>query len=448
MRILLLCVVLTLCACPTGGGDGGTGGGGGGGSGGGGGDLQQWDVVQLDPNASGREYIAAAFDPVQQRVGVVYYTPRGTETNPGHPDFDIKYVEWRQGTITGPETIRFVQDKIGLTIAFNPTTGEPTVSYLGGAAGFIVGQSIYWFQSDAVVTTRNNGTWTESVIATDGSEVTCGNPVSDRAGILVGVWPALAFDSTGKAYLTWRDGHDAQFPQQDWNGSDVELAEGALGSLTPTTCLKGGGDDKKAWGGRQEMIIGPNDQPALVYDQTYNGADTSGQNVIFQKRNANGTWAAPQEVMAVARVGSGPSLAYDATEGYGIAAVEADASLLQYIKSADGVNWTSPDDVFGAGSGGWYPSLAMDPVNHEPAIAFYVCSPTAGVNELSCPENSDELRVTQRIANNWRETTVDKAGGYLPKLGFFNAMSLSGAPKRVVAYRDPRTGVVKLAVER
>ena len=104
--------------------------------------------------------------------------------------------------------------------------------------------------------------------------------------------------------------------------------------------------------------------------------------------------------------------------------------------------WDQATPVFGGGSGGWYPSLAMDPVNHEPAIAFYVCSKISGQAEGTCLENEDELRIIQRVFSNWRETLVDSEGGILPKIGFF------ANGKRVVAYRVPKTKRMRLAVER
>ena len=96
----------------------------------------------------------------------------------------------------------------------------------------------------------------------------------------------------------------------------------------------------------------------------------------------------------------------------------------------------------------------MDPVNHEPAIAFYICSPRGSINETGCLTNEDRLMVTQRVVGTWRETLVDPAGGYAPKIAFF------ASGKRVVVYRsppavDPATGVtvtgvgaLKIAVER
>lgn len=451
-------LVFTACAGGGGGTGAGAGGGAGGGTGGGGG-LEPFAITSLDSAARGIDYLAAAFDPAQRRVGVVYYAPRGSEMMSGHPDFDIKYVEYRDGQVIGPETIRYVQRKIGLAIAFNPTTGEPTVSYVGGDPGFIMGMSIYWFQSDAVINVRSGGTWTETIVAAEGGEVTCGNPVSDR-GLLVGLWPALLYDPTGTLYYAYRDGHDAQFPQQDWNGSDVEIFEGAPPGMMGK-CVSAGGNNKQAWGGHIQLAMG-NGQPAMIYDQMFGTSDQNGSNVVFQERDAVGNWGSPAVLLNISNTQSGPSLAWDSMEGWGVAVVDRATNELSYVSRPPmSMTWSAPDPVFGAGSGGWYPSLAMDPVFHEPAIAFYVCSARNSVNETNCLTNEDELRIMQRVSGNWRETVVDKNGGYLPKLGFFTDGTGPGASsKRVVVYRQPRSidpstglpvtneGELKIAVER
>lgn len=433
--------------------DGGVGGGTGGGSGGDGG-VSPFELISLDATAKDATYFAVAVDPTQERVGVLYLSPRGTQTMMGTPDYDIKYLEWtRAGGVTAPQTLRYVQRFVGLALEFDPTTGEPVASYLGGDPGFTMGESVFWFQSDAVINRRSGGsTWTETRIATDGDQVTCGNRVSDN-GFLVGLWPALAHDSTGKLYFGYRDGHFGQFPQQDWAGSDVEVWDG---TTTPATgaCVAEGGNSKNAWGGFLQMKTCAGDQPAIVHSQIFGTADVNGNNVFFQKRNANGTWTTPAQVVNVANVQTGPSLACDTQEGYGIAVVDRATNVLAYTNSLNGTAWSSLDPVYGAGSGGWYPSLAMDPVNHEPAIAFYICSPRSAVNETSCTTTEDKLVVMQRIVGTWREVLVDAEGGYAPKLNFF------ASGKRVVVYRappsvDPNTGLtnanvgaLKLAVER
>ncbi len=447
----MLAACVLACSPPPPRPDGG-GGGAGGGSGADGG-LTPFAVSDLDPSAIDATYFAMAVNPVQERVGVAYYSDRGTQTMMGTPDYDIKYVEWRQGVVSPIQTVRLVQRKAGIALVFDPTTGEPIISYLGGAAGFQVGMSIFWFQSDAVINRRSGGsTWTETVIATDGDQITCGNPVSDR-GFLVGLWPAMAFDSTKKMYLAYRDGHDGQFPMQDWAGSDVELWEGTMPPTT-SSCLAQGGNTKDAYGGHNQLVIGPNDQPAIIYDQMFGTADSNGINVIFQKRAASGVWTTPGALLTVSNTQTGAALAYNPIEGFGIAFVDRATNELSYVNSLNGTNWSAVDPVFGAGSGGWYPSLAMDPINNEPAIAFYICSPRGSINETGCTTTEDKLMVTQRVLGTWRETVVDTNGGYHPKLGFF------ASGKKVMVYRtppaiDPMTGLtvtgvgaLKIAVER
>ncbi len=391
----------------------------------------------LDSAAKSPTYFAVASDPKNQRLGIVYYSARGTETQSGVPDFDLKYLEWKKGVVSAPETIRFMQRFVGVSVAFQQD-GEPVVAHLGGAAAFVPGESIFWFQGDASLSTRKGGAWTETAVAQNGNEVTCGNPVSDR-GPLVGLWPSILNDGTGKLYFAWRDGHDGQYPQQDWGGSDVEMAEGSLSSLTKR-CINAGGNNKQAWGGRIQMAMSK-DGPAMVYDQAFGGADTIGNNVIFQKRNADGSWTGGATVLNVSNTQTGASLAWDSKEGFGIAVVERASNELKYINSANGTTWSAVDPVFGSGSGGWYPSLAMDPINHEPAIAFYLCSPRANVNEGQCKPDEDELRIAQRVDGQWRQVQVDSEGGYAPKIGFFDNGN------RWVVYRNPTTGVLKLAVE-
>lgn len=441
---------LALLACPNDpGSDGGTGGGRGGGTGGGTG-LTPFGVSELDGTARDTTYFAIAVDATTERVGVAYYTPAGTETFPDTPDYDLKYVEWKQGQVSTPEKIATVQRFVGLTVAFDPASGEPLVGHLGGTPQ--PGTSIFWFQSDAVISRRNAGVWTPTTVAEEGDQVTCGNVVSDR-GFLVGLWPSLLFDPTGKMYFAYRDAHNGQFGNQDYHASDVELWEGTSMPPATPTCLAQGGNNKDAWGGHIQLALGADSQPAIVYDQMPGTPDNNGGNVIFQRRQANGTWTNAGAIASVSNTQTGPSLAYDATEGYGVAYIERAGSELFYVKSANGMNWNAKDPVYASGTGGWYPSLAMDPINHEPAIAFYICSARTATAETNCPANEDRLVVSQRIANEWRETVVDQEGGHSPKIAFF------ASGKRVVVYRQPSSvdgsgnppsnvGALKIAVER
>lgn len=427
-------------------------------SGDGGTTTQAFEIVDLDPTAREETYIAMAVDKSSGKVGVVYFTPRGTMTMMGTPDYDIKYVEYENGRASTPETIRYVQRRIGVAVAFDPS-GQPVVSYLGGDQGFIPGNSIFWFQSDSVIARRTApGMWTETVITRNGADVMCGNRVSDT-GFLVGLFPALAFDSSGKLYLAYRDCHNGQFPQQDWAGSDVEVIEDVLGGRQ-LVCARPGGDDKGGWGGRIKMTIGANDQPALVFDKALGGADTIGNDLYFQIRQPNGIWSAVSLVANISNTMTGGTLAYHPTEGWAIAITDATNNKLLYRRNPDplgsGTKWLMAEEVFASGTGGWYPSLALDTdpnFGGEPSIAFYVCSRRDQVQAGACPQDQDELRISRKSGGVWQEVTVDTGGGYSPQLAFLP----NG--KRVIAYRvpaaitpgnrvEPTAGAVKLAIER
>ena len=381
--------------------------------------------------------IAMAVGP-NDRIGIAYFVKVNDK------DFELRYREVQDGQVQATaEKIATVQRMYGVSLAFSPS-GQPAVSYLGGGSD----DSVYWLQSDLAVSYRDaSGTWTERIAVTKGDEAVAGNPVSDT-GYLVGLNPSIVF-SGSQALVVYRDGHNGQFPQQDWAGSDVELASGG-----PTAwqhrVVASGGDQKTAYGGRLQMIMA-GEQPVLVYDQAFGAADAKGAIVYFQRRNADGaTWTPPTQVQAVGDTMLGASLAYDPVAGLGVAVVDRSNSRLTLItcagttgtKCAAAGDWTTPDPVYQTGSGGWYPSLAFDPKTHDPSIAFHVCSLEAGRNEGSCSPSDDALIIATRVEDQWREVTVDTAGGWSPKLAFLST------GQRVVLYRAGGTQALTLAVER
>ncbi|MHB8875311.1 MAG: hypothetical protein ACYC8T_16625 [Myxococcaceae bacterium] len=408
-----------------------------------------YNYFSLDPAGSELKHLSMAVT-ADDRVGVAYFVSvdggvNAQLLNPNDAgsggatvlqNYEVRYVEYRDGLVSTPQKVATVQLVHGLSVAFQ-ANGEPAVAYLGGQSDL----SVYWLQSDAVVSYRSGGSsWTQYTSGRLGSENNCGSTVSDR-GFLVGLNPALVFNGS-TAYHAFRNGHDGQFPQQDWAASDLDVNVGG-----PTAWTKGhalcGGDNKIGYGAHISMVMA-GAQPAMASDRVLGSPDGFGQDVFFQKRKTDGTWTVPLDVMANGNNQSGPSLAYDSQVGYGIAAVERSTNLLRYTFSLTGeAGWSDPDPVFQTGSGGWYPSLAFDPIFHEPAIAFYICSARNGVNESSCQASEDSLHVRQLTAGgDWQDQLVDEEGGYLPKLGYLT----SG--KRVVAYRLPATGAMRLAVEK
>lgn len=374
------------------------------------------------------------------RVGIAYFVNVGAPSGSSITDYELRYQEWSGGQVSQPEKVRVVQRMYGLDLAFQPN-GQPAIAFLGGDNVTPDGTSDFWLQSDAAITRRSaSGTWTEEVVAKNGDEAIAGNNVSDR-GPVVGLDPALAFTADG-TFFAWRDVHDGQFPEQDWAGSDLEIGIGGQGAWQKSVVIAGG-KDKQAYGADLQMVIA-NGQPAIVSDQGFGGPDAAGQNVLFSRRNADGTWATPvRPIDSIANTQTGPSLAYDPTLGFAIAVVDKGQDALYFTRSVnDGKTWSEKDPVYQSGSGGWYPSLSINPDSHDPSIAFYICARAGGKQEGSCPERDDRLVVSERIGGIWRETTVDENGGWHPKLGHLPD------GKRVVVYRDPRSGAINLAVEK
>lgn len=442
MRRTLLAALLCLSACSSNPGTPDAGEGDGGGDDGGTTAQDRYDFYGFT-GGQGLDEIAMAVAP-DGRIGVAYFVDMGVPQGGTVADFELRYQEWNAGQISMPEVVTTVQRVFGLDLAFQPS-GQPAVTYLGGDGETgVTGPSVFWLQSDAVVTRRSaNGTWTEEVVVRFSNEAPAGNPVSDT-GYLVGMYAALSFDGS-TTFLAYRDAHVGQNQQDSWAGADVEMAVGSEMNWQRTMVLAGG-VDKQGYGGHIQMVIAGG-QPAIVFDQILGAPGAISQNVHFMRRKADGTWMTRTRPFGkdIGNTQKGPSITYDPVLGFAVAVVDRSEDALYFARSVnDGVTWSEATPVYQSGSGGWYPSVSVNPVTHDPSIAFYICSRTAGMAEGqgSCPENEDKLVISERIGNIWREHTVDEAGGWTPKLAHL------ADGRRVIAYRDPLSGAVKLAVEK
>lgn len=442
LRVGLVASTLFLTACPPpgngldGGGDGGTDGGNGDGGCGG-----QFCVQEVEGAAGAEAKPLEAVLLPGDRIGIAYYHQGPAATDGG---FELRYREWNAGVVSAPTTVDTVHRVVGLGMDKTPD-GEPAVTYLGG--NYPSTEHAFWFQNDQYLAYRQGGGWQTTVVAEESGEAATGVGTSDL-GFLVGLHSDLAFNGSD-VFVVWRDCHNGQFPQQDWQGSDLEVARGTLtGFAEKRVIIASDGDTigKQGFAGHNRMIIADG-QPVVVGDKMGGGADTIGSGTAVFRRNPDGSWLPPEEPFgAVANTQSGPVIAWDSTLGYALAVVDANSNLLRYVRSTSPTSidtWTTPENVVQSGTSGWYPSIAIDPAFHEPHIAYYHCDNRSTIAAHQCRESDDELRIIARIgaAGNWRDTVVDRAGGYQPKLLFLST------GKRVVVYRDPRTYAVKLALE-
>ncbi len=398
-------------------------------------------IQVIEPDGGEEQPVEAALLP-GDGVAIAYWQRVDNRDDAG--TYALEYREWRDGGVSAPERVTRVTRVAGLGLAVGPN-GEPAVSYLGG--DYPPPLQAFWFQNDAYLSYRTGGTWNTTVVAMLSNETGPSNPVSDN-GWLVGIQSAIAFDGS-TVYVAWRDCHNGQFGTQDYRGSDLEAARGSLTSFPEKRVVidsDGLTVGKKGYGGDSRMII-VNGEPVIVGDQKEDGWDVPGRNVLFYRRNADGSWTAPADVMSgwyVPDTQLGPSIAYDPVLGYAVAVTDATQSELSFTRSSDGVTWDVPVPVVNAGTSGWYPSIAVDPDTHEPNIAYYHCDPMSGRNKTDCRALYDELRIIYRVAGTtttWRNRSVDPAGGWGPTLMFLST------GKRAVVYRDPRTYAVKIAVE-
>lgn len=400
--------------------------------------------------------IAIAVAP-NDTVGVAYFRPDKMYTT--KPAYDVRYVDWKAGTVGTPADVRNISGQTGafpqyinaqgISVAFSGS--EPAVAYFGGH--WDGSPSPFWYQGDAAVAVHTGGGWQpESLAARDSSDaVDPSAGLVSSGGQLVGIFPSLV--ASGATYfLAYRDVHYGQSAGSgDYTASELELAYGGPGGWNHEM-IQSGASDKGAYGGHSRLVMGDQGDLGVLSDHVPHDADGTGFTPTFRLRHGT-TWSKPvfghdvfgdlTDTSTLSNTQSGAVLAYDSQKGYGAAVVNRGNSILYYAQSKDPLSsWTTSDPVVGEGTGGWYPSLAFDPVEHEPNIAYYFCSASSGKNEGQCTDD-DALKVAAHVSSYWTETTVDPDGAFMPQLAY-----LSNG-KRVIAYRVPRTpNVLRLAVEK
>ena len=429
-RIGCIGLVAALAACnntpANGTATGGTNGGGTGGTSGGTGgcglpanctDAGLFTVCTVDGRDAGLgEALAMAVGP-DDRIGLAYFFPLGTETF-GQPDLAVTYAEFKGGNISvAPSQITTVQVNDGVTVAFNPTDGEPSVGYVGGTLYFYDGGlpdggaycgSTTWLEHSATIARMlPGGTWEQDICMTDSTED--GNfhwPTSDPSayqlinfpamGGVVGMWPALLYDG-GTAFMAYRDVHTGQFPIQDWGASDIKMCAGTAPMNWQWTCpmtVQACNDHKQdGFGVHTQMVFGANGALAIASanDTTDQGGVVTGGvdglefvlqkpgqplgsdwNYPIQPFNPNASPGlcppgSPTEGCEIGDSESGPGLVFDPSFGYGVVAVDVSlpSPVLMFVSSMDGLSWGQVEVIAGAGSEGYYPS---SPSTHRAAI--------------------------------------------------------------------------------
>ncbi len=445
--------------------------------------------MALAPNGNiGIAYVEFSVDQVQ-------FKPR---PDPNVFNYDVLYTEWSNGQVVlAPERVTGgvpVQNFVGVTLDYQ-TNGQPAVGLLGWAAppgydgtGGIDGgttNEAFWFQHNAVVSYRNlnggstPGTWTQETAESNPGDTdqaaignACGNNGSCSLGAITGLYPALFIDNT-ETILAYRNVHfGSSTGPGDFANSNLDIAFGGPSSwqyfglawgkpgiaLPDRSCALTSARD--AFGNHSKFVHGASGNPALIGDRgapSSNTYNSLGTDVVFFERQT-GAWNCPLSLLKVGidppdmQTDEGPVMAYDGQgEGYAVAVSDVSGGGAAYYKNcAVGLdctsisNWGVFQTVYQSGSGGYFASVALNPDTHNPWVAYYFCSNNPGDAVFNCPPTQRQLQVATRAAgtNSWTPEPVDNQGAWQTQM-----LYLSNPTRLVIGYRDPTSGVLKVAVE-
>ena len=179
--------------------------------------------------------------------------------------------------------------------------------------------------------------------------------------------------------------------------------------------------------------------------------------VDFERKS--GAWNCPTSLLkpgeaTTMQTETGPYMAYDGQgQGYAVAVSDGSGSGAAYYKacapgndcSTDNSQWGVFQTVYQSGSGGYFASVALNPTTHDPWVAYYVCSSNSAANVSSCPLSERQLQVATNVGGTgkWTPQPVDNQGAWQTQM-----LYLTNPTRLVIAYRDPASGALKLAVEK
>lgn len=192
-----------------------------------------WTVTLIASGRTGRQ-IQAAVLPDGTPVAAAY-VDEGTqaelcdpasETAGNKVTWTLQYAQPDGAGVGAAWTVEKVGDifHLGAPRGFDldvAPDGTPTIAALTGDVSVM---PPYCGANDLGLYRRaGNGTWTPTVAVADSNEAMTGEPASDF-GNVVGLWPALAFDPNGNAFVAYRDVHGGGLQGDDFTRADLEAA--------------------------------------------------------------------------------------------------------------------------------------------------------------------------------------------------------------------------------
>lgn len=373
----------------------------------------------------------------------------------------------------------------GISLVFDGAT--PLIAYLGGTP---LGGLQVCGGTDLIVA-HGPGSWTEDIAVAVSNEAAAGDDCPGMQGIcdfgdVVGLWPTMAKAPDGTIGVAYRDIHNGYTKDAD-DSADLEYAFGHVGSWGHEwiDLGRGGGDFPS-------LAFRPDNEPAVAY---YNGEQNMNDGtapILFATRPfgdytqrakpcstsadcPNGQacdgnecicstdaqcespkrCVIPHGICSVVVDGMerglpehSVSLAVGPDGRYLLAYYDVDEKNLMIAHSEDGLNWAR-GLVDSNGNVGRFPSLAIDPSDGKPVLAYYRCN-EYHPNEWDCDRNHDGVYFAYfagaypaELTNQakWKKTVVSEDSGASD--GLFTSLAVGEDGTVGIAYQyswvDPQT---------
>jgi hypothetical protein len=289
----------------------------------------------------------------------------------------------------------------GLSLAFSPS-GDPAIAYTGGEP-----DSRYWCGgNDAVLATRTQGQWQFDAASTLSGDSQSGLVGSDE-GMVVGLWPALAFSASGDPAIVHKDAHFGSQQSIDDRKADAEFAWRRGGSWIHEYI------DANEGAGEYNALVFDGDVPIAFYGIPVETQQDSRKGIWAARRAPDGTWdervqlhrgAFHKEIAAGFNPVTGELVAafYSATDN-GIR-VRRLADLDQF---ADASAWTTEIATSAIYDEGQFVSLAFTPQGKE-VLAYHRCRLNTSTSD-SCDQNDEAAMLAINENGVWKTEVINEA---------------------------------------
>ncbi|MBN2718852.1 MAG: hypothetical protein JXX14_23605 [Deltaproteobacteria bacterium] len=285
----------------------------------------------------------------------------------------------------------------GLSLAYSPD-GLPTIAYTGG-----VPEGQFCGGNDAVLATRTATGWQFETAASESGDSQTGIVGSDE-GMVVGLWPALAYSASGEPAVVHKDAHFGALQSIDLRKADAEFA-----------WRRGGGwiyeaIDANEGAGEPNALVFDGDTPIAVYGIPVETQQDSRKGVWAARRADDGTWeekiqlhegAISTDIAAGINPVTGELVVAFYSASDKAVRVRRLSDLSNFTNS---LSWTSEIVTRALYDEGDYLSLAFTPQGKE-VLAYHRCRLNSSTSD-SCDQNDEAALLAIRTDGVWRDEVI------------------------------------------